>query len=113
MLRTSLKALKPTVPVSLLALTNYFTSRSTYRSYSLSSVSPVNESLENDLNALSLGSNEGTTTKDAKSTVGRKSQTSVELKPLRVIMDIGIYFVVLLPIVHIHYEIKRPHSLKI
>ena len=113
MLRTSLKALKPTVPVSLLALTNYFTSRSAYRSYSLSSVSPVNESLENELNALSLGSNEGTATKDANSTVGRKKQTSVELKPLRVIMDIGIYFVVLLSIVHVHYEMKRSCSLKI
>lgn len=96
MLRTSLKALKPTVPVSLLALTNYLTSRSTYRSYSLSSVSPTNESLENDLSALSLGSNaaESTNTagtvgsKDSDSAANRKKKSPVRLAPLRVIMDI-------------------------
>ena len=99
MLRTSLKALKPTVPVSLLALTNYLTSRSTYRSYSLSSVSPTNESLENDLSALSLGSNaaESTNTagtigsKDSDSAANRKKKSPVRLAPLRVIMDIGKY----------------------
>ena len=99
MLRTSLKALKPTVPVSLLALTNYLTSRSTYRSYSLSSVSPTNESLESDLSALSLGSNAAESantaatagSKDSDSVANRKKKSPVRLAPLRVIMDIGKY----------------------
>ena len=95
MLRTSLKALKPTVPVSLLALTNYFTSRGSYRSYSLSSVSPINESLENELSALSLGSNESAG-KDTDTAPHKNKQAPVELKPLRIVMDIGEHFLSLL-----------------
>lgn len=88
MLRSSLKALKPAVPVSFVALASYLTSRTpSYRSYSLSSVSPINE-LENDMGALNIGSGGAVDANVGVDGESRAKHQPTEVAPLRVIMDI-------------------------